>query len=105
MGYAFQTSQKLYLVLDYIPGGELYYHLKKQKRCEEDTARFFAAEIICALAHLHEKKVIYRDLKPENVLLDSSGHVKVTDFGLAKKSSQGADDVELKTFCGTPEYL
>jgi serum/glucocorticoid-regulated kinase 2 len=100
--YAFQSKEKLYFVLDYYQGGELFFHLKNNRRFPEDVARIYVAEIACALGHLHSLQVIYRDLKPENILLDDNGHVCLTDFGLSK-------DVEpsdkAHTFCGTPEYL
>lgn len=82
--YAFQTPTKLYFVMDFLNGGELFYHLKKEGRFTEARTVFYAAEILCALDCLHKNGVIYRDLKPENVLLDSEGHLKLTDFGLSK---------------------
>ena len=81
--FAFQTPTKLYLVMDYCNGGELFFHLKQAGRFEEPRARLYAAEIASALEHLHSRKIVYRDLKPENVLLDSEGHVRITDFGLS----------------------
>ena len=101
--FAFQTPTKLYLVMDYCNGGELFYHLKKAHRFAEPRARLYAAEICSALHHLHKLKIIYRDLKPENVLLDAEGHVRITDFGLAKDSMELGD--KTNTFCGTPDYL
>jgi len=86
MHFAFQTEDKLYFVMDYINGGELFYHLTREKRFSEDRVRFYAAEIVAAIEYLHDAGVIYRDLKPENILLTNSGHVVVTDFGLSKKS-------------------
>jgi len=100
--YAFQSNDKLYLVLDYFQGGELFFHLKSQRRFCEETARLYVAEIAMAFGHLHGSGVIYRDLKPENILLDDGGHVCLTDFGLAKEVSAGE---KTETFCGTPEYL
>jgi len=100
--YAFQTKDKLYMILDYINGGELFFHLKKEGRFAENRVKFYAAEIVCAIDHLHSLGIVYRDLKPENILLDSNGHVTITDFGLSKeiKPTEGTH-----TFCGTPEYL
>mmetsp|Transcript_1461 Transcript_1461/g.1965 ORF Transcript_1461/g.1965 Transcript_1461/m.1965 type:complete len:642 (-) Transcript_1461:393-2318(-) len=102
--YAFQTEDKLYLVLDYCPGGELFFHLSRFRRFPERVARFYSAELLLAIGHLHKRGIIYRDLKPENVLLDAEGHVKLGDFGLAKLGirhpCQGATSM-----CGTPEYM
>ena len=104
--YAFQTTDKLYMVLDYVGGGELFFWLKKEKRFSENRCRLYVAEIGLALDAMHRKNIVYRDLKPENVLLDSDGHVKLTDFGLAKGGVYSADgDRGTKTFCGTPEYI
>jgi serine/threonine protein kinase len=104
MNMAFQSKDKLYFVLDYCAGGELFFHLGKEGRFSEHRARFYAAEIILALSYVHSLDIIYRDLKPENVLLDLQGHSRLTDFGLSKEgissSSSGAN-----SFCGTPEYL
>merc|ERR1719285_1383724 len=82
--FAFQTDSKLYFVLDYFRGGELFFHLKKQKRFTEPQAKIFVAEVALALGHLHSLDVVYRDLKPENILLHQSGHICLTDFGLSK---------------------
>eukprot|EP00744_Colponema_vietnamica_P007642 GILI01010975.1.p1 GENE.GILI01010975.1~~GILI01010975.1.p1 ORF type:complete len:345 (+),score=81.06 GILI01010975.1:98-1036(+) len=101
--FAFQTADKLYLVMDFLNGGELFYHLKKAGRFSEERAKFYAAEIVLALEYLHNLGIIYRDLKPENILLDSTGHIKLTDFGLSKNGIAG--DMKTGTFCGTPEYL
>lgn len=101
--YAFQTDKKLYLVLDYCAGGELFFHLGKAGKFPESRARFYAAEIVLALEYLHSQNIIYRDLKPENILLDSDGHVKLTDFGLSKEGV--TDNHSAHSFCGTPEYL
>eukprot|EP01112_Ceratiomyxa_fruticulosa_P006119 TRINITY_DN16920_c0_g1_i1.p1 TRINITY_DN16920_c0_g1~~TRINITY_DN16920_c0_g1_i1.p1 ORF type:complete len:388 (-),score=91.85 TRINITY_DN16920_c0_g1_i1:245-1408(-) len=100
--YAFQTKDKLYMVLDYVNGGELFFHLKKEGRFPEPRVRLYAAEIISAIAHLHSLGIVYRDLKPENILLDSDGHITITDFGLSKKLEPNEGT---HTFCGTPEYL
>jgi serine/threonine protein kinase len=100
--YAFQSKDKLYFVLDYFQGGELFFHLKNNRRFEEDVARIYVGEIALALGHLHSLAVIYRDLKPENILLDDNGHVCLTDFGLSKDVDP---QDKAHTFCGTPEYL
>lgn len=101
--YAFQTEDKLYMILDYFTGGELFFHLKNTGRFPEARAKYYAAEITLALECLHANGIIYRDLKPENVLLDDLGHIRLTDFGLSKESIVG--DQLTHTFCGTPEYL
>lgn len=85
LNYSFQCLANLYLVLDYEGGGTLFFHLKKKRRFTEQEIIFYAAEIILAIEYLHSKKIIYRDLKPENVLLSQDGHIKLADFGLAKK--------------------
>jgi serine/threonine protein kinase len=82
--YAFQTDDKLYFIMDFLNGGELFWHLRKDMKFSEKRARFYAAEIICAIECLHKNGIIYRDLKPENIILESSGHLKITDFGLSK---------------------
>ncbi|XP_014021804.1 serine/threonine-protein kinase Sgk2 isoform X1 [Salmo salar] len=101
--YSFQTPEKLYFVMDYVNGGELFYHLQKEHCFSEPRARFYTAELASAIGYLHSHNIVYRDLKPENVLLDSEGHVVLTDFGLCK---EGIDpESTTSTFCGTPEYL
>jgi serum/glucocorticoid-regulated kinase 2 len=99
--FAFQTEAKLYLVLTYLSGGELFFHLSNEVKFTIDRTRFYAAELVLAIGHLHSMDIIYRDLKPENVVLDSQGHVQVTDFGLAKKEINSENPTS--TFCGTPE--
>lgn len=100
--YSFQSEHKLYFAMEFMPGGELFQHLRKLKQFSELQAKHIAACIVLALGHLHDSGYIYRDLKPENVLMDQAGYVKLTDFGLAKNI--GVRDLA-KTFCGTPEYL
>ncbi|KAF4124708.1 protein kinase A [Geosmithia morbida] len=124
---SFSDRDSLYMLLDYVPGGELFSYLRRLRRFDEHTARFYAAEIVCVLQYLHEDQggVAYRDLKPENLLLDAAGHIKLVDFGFAKRlggrksggdagagvSADGAaagdhdKPVETYTLCGTPEYL
>lgn len=102
--YAFQTEDKLYFIMDYINGGELFFHLQKEEKFSDDRVRFYCAEIICGLEYLHAKGVLYRDLKPENILLTEDGHICMTDFGISKEGLESDDDKTV-TFCGTPEYL
>ncbi|PVU94545.1 hypothetical protein BB561_002486 [Smittium simulii] len=101
--FSFQTPEKLYLVLAFINGGELFHHLHREGRFDQHLSRFYAAELLSALECLHSYDVVYRDLKPENILLDYSGHVALCDFGLCKLNM--TDDRKTNTFCGTPEYL
>lgn len=98
--YAFQNKSKLYLVLEYAQGGDLYNYLNKMKVLTEEQCRFYAAEIICALEYLHKKNLVFRGLQPEDVLLDSEGHVKLSDFGLAKSNQSFTS-----SFCGSPLYI
>lgn len=102
--YAFQSEDKLYFVLDYASGGELFFHLSRMKRFPEPTTRFYCAELTLALDALHQHGVVYRDLKPENILLDGEGHIKLVDFGLAKEGVNEAAE-GATSLCGTPEYL
>ena len=109
---SFSDAEFLYLLLDYVPGGELFSYLRKWRRFDEDMARFYAAEIVLVLEYLHEQQggVAYRDLKPENLLLDEEGHIKLVDFGFAKRLGNNANSTDDKpketyTLCGTPEYL
>ncbi|XP_052798812.1 ribosomal protein S6 kinase beta-1-like isoform X1 [Mya arenaria] len=101
--YAFQTGGKLYLILEYLPGGELFMQLEREGIFMEDTACFYLSEITLAIEHLHSYGIVYRDLKPENILLDLQGHVKLTDFGLCKEAVM--EGVVTHTFCGTIEYM
>jgi len=102
--WSFQTDDNLYFIMDFINGGELFHHLSKEKKFSEDRTKFYAAEIVSGLQYLHNIGVIYRDLKPENLLLSHKGHVVMTDFGLSKEGLNSTD-ATTNTFCGTPEYL
>jgi len=102
--YAFQDQEKLYLILEYGQGGELFTHLSTERMFPEQTAAFYMAEMVVALSHLHETLgVVYRDLKPENCLLDAEGHLLLTDFGLSKVAVDPSD--ECKSILGTVEYM
>ncbi|KAJ3145269.1 RAC-gamma serine/threonine-protein kinase [Geranomyces michiganensis] len=108
--YAFQSADRLYLVMEYINGGELYFHIAHYGRFCEDRARFYASELLLGLMCLHGKGIIYRDLKLENILLTKDGHVKITDFGLSKQEDEGDDAVSMESteevlVVGTLEYL
>lgn len=118
--FSFQSPEKLYLVLAFVNGGELFHHLQREQRFDINRARFYTAELLCALECLHGFKVIYRDLKPENILLDYTGHIALCDFGLCKLDMKDEDRTNsgfiyrsnfwnwltsCAAFCGTPEYL
>lgn len=96
----FQDAEQVFMVMDYIEGGELFSLLRKSQRFPNPVAKFYAAEVCLALEYLHANEIIYRDLKPENILLDRNGHIKITDFGFAKY----VPDVTY-TLCGTPDYI
>jgi ribosomal protein S6 kinase alpha-5 len=102
MVYAFQSESKLHIVMEFVGGGELFTHLCKQKKFDLKTSQFILAELVVALEQIHKRDVIYRDLKLENILLDTEGHIKLTDFGLSK------DNVQINpasSYCGTIEYM
>uniref|UniRef100_A0A674EBS5 Ribosomal protein S6 kinase n=1 Tax=Salmo trutta TaxID=8032 RepID=A0A674EBS5_SALTR len=101
--YAFQTEGKLYLILDFLRGGDLFTRLSKEVMFTEEDVKFYLAELALALDHLHGLGIIYRDLKPENILLDEEGHIKLTDFGLSKESIDHEN--KAYSFCGTVEYM
>ena len=120
--FSFQTDTDLYLVTDFKSGGELFWHLQRETKFSEERARFYIAELVLALEHLHKYDIVYRcgaslfkysgwalicflisDLKPENILLDATGHVALCDFGLSKPDLKA--DQLTNTFCGTTEYL
>uniref|UniRef100_A0AAX7U0G7 non-specific serine/threonine protein kinase n=1 Tax=Astatotilapia calliptera TaxID=8154 RepID=A0AAX7U0G7_ASTCA len=101
--YAFQTEGKLYLILDFLRGGDVFTRLSKEVMFTEEDVKFYLAELALALDHLHNLGIVYRDLKPENILLDEAGHIKLTDFGLSKESVDA--DKKAYSFCGTVEYM
>ncbi|KAF9463591.1 kinase-like domain-containing protein [Collybia nuda] len=96
----FQDASNLYMVMDFVPGGELFTLLRRSNRFPDPVAKFYAAEVALALNHLHGLDIIYRDLKPENILLNQDGHIKIADFGFAKTCT-----TTTWTLCGTPDYL
>jgi len=97
---SFHDAKELYMVFDLILGGELFGHLRKKKKFNVDTTRFYCACVASAFMYLHDKKIVYRDLKPENLMFDADGYVKVVDFGFAKIVTD-----RTWTLCGTPDYL
>ncbi|KAF8318194.1 Pkinase-domain-containing protein [Clavulina sp. PMI_390] len=101
--FSFQNTDRLYLAMPLINGGELFNHLQREGSFDISRTKFYAAELLCALEHLHSFNVIYRDLKPENILLDYKGHIALCDFGLCKLNMK--NDSKTDTFCGTPEYI
>lgn len=103
LNFAFQTAEKLFLILDYCSGGDLGFHLQREKRFSEYRTRIYLAEIILAIEELHRRNIIFRDLKPDNVLLDAEGHAMLTDFGLSKEDIR--DNEGAKSFCGSVAYL
>ena len=101
--YAFQDEIQLYLVTEFMQGGDMFFHLHEKGKFKRERAKFYIIEIILAIEYLHKNNMVYRDLKPENILMDSEGHIKITDFGLSKI----LDDMNDKVFtlCGTPQYI
>lgn len=102
MDYLFQNDARLYFVMPFVRGGELYKIFQTQKRFQEPTVKFYAAQIALAIGELHSKGIAHRDLKLENILIDERGFLKVIDYGLAKTLQEGETTT---SFCGTPEYL
>ncbi|EDR25968.1 hypothetical protein, conserved [Entamoeba dispar SAW760] len=101
--YSFQTPTHLFYIIDYCPGGEFYYYLQKNGKVSEEDAKFYAAQILLAIEHLHSSNIVYRDIKPENILIGADGYLRLTDFGLSKENVTKENTTN--TFCGTPEYL
>ena len=100
--FCFQTLQRVYFIMPFLSGGEIFQQLRKSKTFTEETVRFYGAQIAIAIDYLHKKGIAYRDLKPENVLIDNTGYLRLADFGMAKKLNEGE---KAMSFCGTPEYL
>lgn len=98
--HTIETEQYIFIIMEYVGGGELFYYIKKYTHFSDKAVRFFAAEIIVALKYLHDKDILYRDLKPENILINADGHIKLADFGFATKVNEN-----VYTICGTPEYM
>ena len=102
--YAFQTKKSLYMITEFMAGGEMFHHLHDCGHFDENRTRFYIAELVLAIDHLHKHNILYRDLKPENILLDEIGHIKLTDFGLSKIMNNIEKD-KTYTVCGTPIYV
>ena len=101
--FAFQDTYKLYIITEFMQGGEMFFHLHKERRFSNEKTRFYIIEIILAIEFLHKNKMLYLDLKPENIMVDSTGHIKLTDFGLSKMINKQKE--KAFTICGTPQYL
>ncbi|CAH1398236.1 unnamed protein product [Nezara viridula] len=97
---SFKDNRYVYLLLPFIPGGEMFRHLHRQKRYDERLSKFYGAQILLAFEYLHHCDIIYRDLKPENIVIDVDGYLKLTDFGFSKRITN-----RTYTVCGTPDYL
>ena len=101
--FAFQDDFKLYIITEFMQGGEMFFHLHKEKKFSNEKTRFYIIELVLAIDFLHKNNMLYRDLKPENIMLDSNGHIKLTDFGLSKMVTKSKE--KAFTICGTPQYL
>ena len=105
MEQVFSSDTRIYFVMQFVQGGELFKHLSEQRRFAETRVKFYAAQIALALGYLHKSKIYYRDLKPENILIGLDGYILLADFGLAKINEDLGDGTEPNSFCGTPEYI
>lgn len=100
--WAFQSASQLYFVMDICTGGELFTHLVHQSKFTESQAKFYICEVLLGFKYLHERNIVFRDIKPENILIDIDGHIRIADFGLSKVIQQ---DERSNSICGSPEYL
>lgn len=100
--WAFQNIHELFFVMDICTGGELFFHLLQQRRFSEKLSKFYAAEILLGFKYMHDKHIVYRDIKPENILVDMEGHIRIADFGLSKIIPPNEKSY---SFCGSPEFL
>ena len=100
--WAFQSSTELFFVMDICTGGELFVHLLLQRRFSEKIAKFYMSEILLGFSHMHDMDIVFRDIKPENILVDMDGHIRIADFGLSKIIRENERS---HSFCGSPEYL
>lgn len=100
--WAFRSKKELFFVMDLCTGGELFFHLIQKRRFSEELAKFYMCELLLGFQHLHDNDIVFRDLKPENILVDMEGHLRIADFGLAKKIGPKERSY---SFCGSPEYL
>ena len=103
LDYVFQTETRIYFLMKFVEGGDLFRHLAKKGKFNEKVARFYAAQVLVALGYLHKKRIIYRDLKLENILLDRDGYILISDFGLSKILSQPEE--QTNTLVGTAAYV
>lgn len=101
MHFCFEATHFLVFVTDFCPGGDLLHYLNKAVRFTEQQAKFYVVEFLLGLLYLHQLDIIYRDIKPENILIDIDGHIQIGDFGLAKPNS----NEQTYSFCGSPEYM